>query len=577
MREPSLSATPNADISPTEREPDPSNPTAFLWFPLRFSATSAFPPLIGPCRRKEDRPPLARRARHPLSSAMPTPTSPTTFAIIGAGFSGTLTAIHLARLCAKGSDGGKGTRIILLDRSGRFGPGLAYSTDSPVHYLNVPAGNMSAFEDEPGHFLAWAQAHQAARPGAFPTPTPPPTQPIVTGSFVPRGVYGEYLSELLETAQREQPGMIETIGAGAAAVRIAADGESGRSGAEISTTDGRTIRADRVVLAFGNALPAHPPHLSPELCGGAHAGYIASPWNTKAIAQIRPDEPVFIVGTGLTMVDIVMQLHAQGHAGHIIALSRRGLLPRAHRSPSRPPTHRDPPAELKIGGVWKGDTRSLLRIIRAAVREHAARSAGGGGVGGDWRDVITSLRPITAHLWKTMSASERERFLVRLRSFWEVVRHRAAPESAAMIADLIAARQLTIRAGRCMGFAANGQNPRLIDVRFRPRGSGNVQMMRVGRVINAMGPQTDIEAIDDPLIRQLRTDGLITRDAFGTGIECADSGAVIGAGGEPSTALFAIGPMRKSQTWENTAVPELKKQAAQVAAAVVGSLVPVRR
>lgn len=492
----------------------------------------------------------------PDSSASPSPT----IAVIGAGFSGTLTAIHLARLSVQS---GTAVRVLLFNRTPSFGPGLAYSTDSPVHYLNVPAGNMSAFDDDPGHFLKWAQIHQPVGESS--------TQaPIVSGSFVPRGVYGQYLRELLQTAQREHPGIIETLPVAVASLRTDA-----QSRVTITTADGRTFSANGAVLALGNALPPNPPHLDPALF--RHPGYIASPWKNDAVRAILPDEPVFIVGTGLTMVDVVMQLHTQGHAGRIIALSRHGLLPRAHRSPSRAPAHREPPTDLKVAGKWNGDTRSLLRIIRQAVRDHAAKGAGGAGLGGDWRDVITSLRPITAHLWRSMPHGERERFLSRLRSFWEVVRHRAAPESAAVIADLIAARQLTVRAGRCTGFGPCASNPRLIDAAFRPRGSANVQTLRVARVINCMGPQTDIDRIDDPLVAQMRADGLIARDPFGTGIECADSGAVINARGVPAESIFLIGPSRKSQTWENTAVPELKKQAAQVASAVIGSFAAVRK
>lgn len=508
----------------------------------------------------------------PTAPASPAPT----IAVIGAGFSGTLTAIHLARLSAK-ADRAAGARIVLLNRTSVFGPGLAYSTDSAVHYLNVPAGNMSAFDDDPGHFLKWAQAHQPPTPLTPPTPTPlTPIQstaaaaPIVSGSFVPRGLYGQYLRELLQTAQREHPGSIDTLPVAATALRTDAQGR-----VTITTADGQALAVDRAVLALGNALPPAPPHLDPALA--QHPGYIASPWDNTAIRAILPDEPVFIVGTGLTMVDVVMQLHTQGHAGKIIALSRHGLLPRSHRSPSRAPAHREPPTDLKSGGKWSGDTRSLLRIIRQAIRDHAARGTGGGGLGGDWRDVITSLRPITPHLWKSMPHAQRERFLSRLRSFWEVVRHRAAPESAAVIADLIAARQLTVRAGRCTGFTQAAGHPRLIDASFRPRGSSNIQTTRVARVINCMGPQTDIDRIDDPLIAQMRADGLIARDPFGAGLECTDSGALINARGIPCDSVFLIGPYRKSQSWENTAVPELKKQAAQVADAVMGSFAAVRK
>ena len=113
----------------------------------------------------------------------------TTIAIIGAGFCGTLTAAHVLRA-------DPACKVVLIERSGRFGPGLAYSTPSPVHYLNVPAGNMSAFDDDPAHFLRWAQERD---PHA------------ATGSFLPRGIYGQYLKSLLAT-ERSKAGSHESGG-----------------------------------------------------------------------------------------------------------------------------------------------------------------------------------------------------------------------------------------------------------------------------------------------------------------------------------------------------------------------------
>jgi uncharacterized NAD(P)/FAD-binding protein YdhS len=462
--------------------------------------------------------------------------------IIGSGFSGSLTAVNLAR---KGCEQIK--RVIVLDATGRFGPGLAYSTDSPVHYLNVPAGNMSALEEDPTHFLKWAQRRDAG---------------VQTGSFLPRRMYGEYISELLDEARMSRPGLIDLRHDGAVSARPQADGR-----VLVTTASGATIVADRVVLATGNAKPPMVPGLDRALQN--HAGYIGDPWATGAVRGIKPHEPVLIVGAGLTMMDVVMQLHAQQHEGHILAISRHGLLSAPHRSPSRPPTHRDAPAGLN---TWDGSAKQLLRIVRKAVREHAAK-------GTDWRDVIGSLRPVTSKTWQKLDDAERARFLSRLRSYWDIVRHRAAPETAAIIADLRAARQLVVRAGRMRAIRiAPGSGDRLLEASFVPKGSSNVQTVKVARVINCMGPMTDVRSSGDPLMKQLLSDGFVTPDAFGLGLESSDMHASIEAGGTPSRWLSVVGPFRRAQVWENTAVPELKKQAAQVAEAIVQSVagLPIR-
>ena len=102
-------------------------------------------------------------------------------AIVGAGFSGTLLALHLLRRCPPGS------KVTLIERGVQFGRGAAYSTGNPSHLLNVPAGKMSAFHDQPHHFVEWLEAQ----------PDLPVDGPVSDGSFVPRQVFGNYVRHLL--------------------------------------------------------------------------------------------------------------------------------------------------------------------------------------------------------------------------------------------------------------------------------------------------------------------------------------------------------------------------------------------
>jgi uncharacterized NAD(P)/FAD-binding protein YdhS len=454
-----------------------------------------------------------------------------TIAIIGAGFCGTLTAVHVLRA-------DPAARVVLIEKSGRFGPGLAYSTPSAVHYLNVPAGNMSAFDEDPGHFLRWAQERDPN---------------VGTGSFVARGIYGQYLKSVL-AAERQRAGAQDAGGRLREVHGEALDVETGAGGAVVVMGSGERIRADRVVLALGNSLPAMPPGAALELRD--HPGYIGNPWDAGALERVLPDQPVLIVGTGLTMMDVVMSLAAGDHEGRILAISRHGLMPRPHRSPSRPPAHRDMPGSLRN---WDGSVRMLVRALRSAVQQSAGR-------GTDWRDVVSSIRAATPELWKRMSAAERTRFLSRLRSYWDVVRHRAAPETAAAVADLIASKRLSVRGGRLLSIKPVG---RVIEATFRPRGSERAQVFKAGCVINCLGPETDVERCGDPLIRRLASAGRITRDAHGLGIETSEEGRAIGADGIASPALLVVGPMRRAQAWENTAVPELRKQAGRVARVAV--------
>src|SRR5690349_546980 len=112
-----------------------------------------------------------------MKARAPVVTRPTV-AVIGAGFSGLLTALHL--LSAP-----DGPQVRLIERRGTFGRGRAYETDNPHHLLNVRVANMSAFPDQPDHFVQWLSHRDGWR---------------ATGAFVTRGVYGDYLQSLLGEA-----------------------------------------------------------------------------------------------------------------------------------------------------------------------------------------------------------------------------------------------------------------------------------------------------------------------------------------------------------------------------------------
>src|SRR6266850_5563020 len=114
-------------------------------------------------------------------------------AIIGAGFSGAMVAVHLSRLAPR-------LRVLVLDKDAMFGPGVAFGAAGAEHLLNVPAGKMSALPEVPDHFLDWVQAHHEALAGFEGTG-------ISADAFLPRRAYGEYIRDLFEQARQLAPGI----------------------------------------------------------------------------------------------------------------------------------------------------------------------------------------------------------------------------------------------------------------------------------------------------------------------------------------------------------------------------------
>lgn len=422
-----------------------------------------------------------------------------TVAIVGAGLSGSLLA---ALLAARGRD------CVLIERSGVFGQGLAYSTTNDSHRLNVRSGRMSAIADDPKHFVRWLE--QTGQWDADPN------------AFAPRRVYGLYVQDLLAQAERDGPGRIERITGEVSA--ITDDG--------VRLADGRTLAADQIVLATGNPAPQN---------AGAGAGVIPDAWAPGALDQIGASDDVVILGSGLTMIDVVLELEDRGWTGRATAISRRGLLPRAHDATQAHPTAR-PPLDAPLSQRMK------------AFRTHAADIG--------WGVAMDELRSINADLWSALSDAERGRFLRHLRPWWDVHRHRIATDVARRIEALISADRLDIRAGRLDRVEASG-NAALIH--WRPRGAHASETIDARAVINCTGPGVDPTRSDDALTAALLADGQARPDPRRLGLDLDAASRVLARDGSPSDRLLILGPPSRAAFWEVVAVPDIRVRAAALA------------
>ncbi|HET9184697.1 MAG TPA: hypothetical protein VFN82_01030, partial [Solirubrobacterales bacterium] len=197
----------------------------------------------------------------------------------------------------------------------------------------------------------------------------------------------------------------------------------------------------------------------------------------------------------------------------------------------------------------------ILRRLRAEVARAAEQ-------GTNWREVVTSIRHDTARLWQLMDDAEKRRFLTHLRAFWDVHRHRAAPQAHSAVQAMINDGRLRVAAARLRALSASAH---ALTATLQPRGQTALQLAEFGAVINCTGPDTDLSRIADPLIASLRSQGLIRPDALGLGLDSTDDGAAINAAGQPVPWLSIAGPLRRGKLWENTAVPELRIEAAALA------------
>ena len=387
--------------------------------------------------------------------------------------------------------------------------GVAYSTTEPAHLLNVPADGMSAWAGDPDHFARRFEAEGGDRCG-----------------FAQRRFFARYLGEMLDKAV--STGCIELV------EKTAVGGTHEGSGWRVSFDDGSSIGARALVLAVGNQEPE-----SLRAFEGVGSRFIRNPWGADARAAVqelaKSGETALLVGTGLTMVDLVLSLDAAGHRGRIIALSRRGLVPRGHADYQ--------PVFVEQEEVPTGSVRALWRWLRQRGAE----------VG--WRAAVDSLRPYSHPLWQSLSVDQQRRFLRHARPWWDVHRHRIAPEVAATVARMVAGGRLEIVAGRIVSARETKMS---LDVEFRRRRASAVHSMTFGYGFNCTGPLHSITRSKGPLLRSLLDAGQVQPDRLGIGLE-------IDGTCRAGEHLWAMGPLTKGRYWEIIAVPDIRDQADQVA------------
>lgn len=422
--------------------------------------------------------------------------------IVGGGFSGTMVAAELAR---------RGVTSLIIEGGGREGRGTAFSTSEDAHLLNVVAGRMGAWADKPGDF-----AETVAAEGHGPE------------AYVPRRRYGQYLSNILNVALASR---LATLVAGdARAAQASGDGWT------VELTDGSWVAGKAMVLAQGNQ-PPEPPALARGLPGEL---FVADPWSNEgreAVARAAASGgDVLIIGTGLTMVDVVLSLDEARHRGRIVALSRRGLIPRAHGNHDVAPMS---PEEIPQGSVV-----GLCRWLRRRGAE----------VG--WRTAVDSLRPHSHALWQSLDESGQRRFLRHARPWWDVHRHRIAPEVAGRIGRLVQTGRLEIVAGRVTDMWADQQ----LHVAIRKRGKAEAVDQRFALAVNCTGPLGAISASKDAFLVGLFEAGLARPDRLDLGLEVDQRSRLVDA-----ARAWALGPLTKGKFWEITAVPDIRGQVAQVA------------
>lgn len=463
----------------------------------------------------------------------------TSIAIIGGGFSGTLLALHLIERLPSASP----HSVVLLEKTGRFGTGVAYATQDPDHYLNVRAEGMGAFPDRRDHFFHWLVDHEEQWKREFPDLIVSPR------SFVPRKLYGDYLHELLEKAIKLASIKGISLTCMAEEAVDAALRKDGKIDVELSR--GEVLVAEAMVLAT-----SFPPVQRFDVSCD-EAAYVENLWEPRSegllsrasLRGLEPSSRIVILGTGLTMVDAAISLIRKGYRGEILAVSKHGELPQAHLEEQEPQ-----PFEFKLSELPK-KTLPLVRFVRQHVAAAEKK-------GVSWRAVIDALRPLTVSLWESLPLEEKERFIRHVLSHWNKCRHRIAPKIAAVLRSHQKTGKLRVKASRVKAIKKSEGSARAV-VEASPCD------IEADYVLNCSGPQMDLRRTQNALLRNLLHKKIVAADPLHRGLQVDER---YRARNDFSAPVYAMGQLLSGQRLETVAVPELRTQCKEISEYIYNDL-----
>ena len=91
----------------------------------------------------------------------------------------------------------------------------------------------------------------------------------------------------------------------------------------------------------------------------------------------------------------------------------------------------------------------------------------------------------------------------------------------------------------------------------------------IARVYDCGGVSVDVQSSSNPVIRELVANGRARPDELHIGLDVDEYCAVIDAGGKATDRLLVIGPLTRGRFFEIEAIPDIRVQAANLAARIL--------
>ena len=450
--------------------------------------------------------------------------------IIGGGFSGTMVAVNLIKKATEPLE------LIIINEKETFNKGIAYNPYSKRQLLNVMASKMSAFADEPDHFLNWTLQRQEFKNY---------DKELFGNSFLPRYLYGLYLEDIWKNAE------IEALEKGIK-IRVietsVLDFDVFPENVELLLGNEEKIMVDYCVIATGNAVPKNPEIINKKFYESKN--YFQNPWKSETVENLDSTKPVLIIGNGLTMVDTVLGLLEKGFHNDIYSLSPNGfnILPHRHHGVKYNRLVEELHEDIRLADLVRLFNKHI-KIIR-----HLGISA---------EPLIDSMRPFTQKIWRSLTIEEKQLFMAKLRHLWGVARHRIPLHIHDKLQQMRIDGKLHILSGKMKDITESKEG---VKVTFHDKKSHLEKEIIVGRIINCTGPDTNIMNFEKSFLKNCLLKGIITQDELKLGINAdVESFQVINAQHKNEPRVLTLGGNLKGMLWESTAVNEIRKQAENLA------------
>jgi uncharacterized NAD(P)/FAD-binding protein YdhS len=429
--------------------------------------------------------------------------------IIGDGFAAAVMAIHLLRK-------GIAADSLTIMGSGFLGKGNAYGCASPFFRLNVREDLLIVFSEDPLHFARWAEAN-----------IDDPEAKTSAGFFYRRADFGRYISELVaaevgfDKIQRIQS-KVCTLNQEQGLWRL-------------DTADGGVIYAEKAIIATGNSPSTWPCPMQKEIGEQASARMIENPWTGHYLSSIGTEERIVLLGGGLTALDAIYALAAQGHRGPITVVGPR---------PVFPPTQAQWIRQKQPNWPEKLSPARLVRFMRQYLPQASTTST-------EWQSAWEELRPNLNSIWQQFTPHQRQIVFKRMGWVWSLYRFRASPQTIKAYEQLKVNHQIQFVVGRAKQVECSES---AITVQLN-----NGQSIQAERIINCTGVGADL------FLNKLIADAIAILDSLGTAIAVDTHLNVLKPNQRAWNNLWMLGPATMGSLGDVIAASAISKQAEELA------------